>query len=248
MNTHTILGLLCILQITIFFTIPSAESLSIRMMSSSNNVKTFHFGAGCFWAPADKIKSKKGIVSASVGYCGDDNIQYTPTYESVCAGKTRLVEAVRVQYDANQLTFQDLLKYFNEVNTAEKGNKRQYEGVLFVSSDGEAEIAKTFLRDNQNVAATVEPMSNTFFEAEPYHQNYWSKWRIRVSILVLVLALGGKFGGDMSQTIYNVICYSFIALTLLERKFDNKVDKISLEKVNCNANSAPCSTTRIIEN
>lgn len=211
--------------------IPVVECLSMpMMMSSDKNIKTFHFGAGCFWAPADKIKSKTGIVSTSVGYCGDDNIQYTPTYESVCRGKTRLVEAVRVEYDANQLTFQELLQFFDEVNTAKEGNKRQYEGVLFVSSDEEAAIAKAFLRDNQNVVAKVEPMSNSFYKAEQYHQNYWSKWRIRVSILVLILALGGKFGGDMSGTFYNIICYSFIAFTLLERKFDNKVDQIISDK------------------
>lgn len=224
------------MQISVL-TIPAVESLSIRMMSSANNIKTFHFGAGCFWAPADKIKSKSGIVSASVGYCGDDNIQYTPTYEIVCGGKTRLVEAVRVEYDTNQLSFQELLKFYDEVNTAKKGNKRQYEGVLFVSSEEEAAIARDFLRDNQHVVATVEPMTKSFYKAESYHQNYWSKWRIRVSILVLTLALGGKFGGDMSQTIYNFICYSFIALTLLERKFGNKVDTITLEEGKCNSNS-----------
>jgi peptide-methionine (S)-S-oxide reductase len=216
----------------IAMTLPTVECLTAQTMASTNakNIKTFHFGAGCFWAPADKIKSRAGILSTSVGYCGDDNIQFTPTYESVCSGKSKLVETVRVEYDSSQLTFEDLLQMFSEVNTSKRGNKRQYEGIVFVSSDEEAEIANAFLRDRKDVVATVEPMSATFYKAEPYHQDYWSKLRIRISILVITLAFVGKYGGDMSQITYNILCYSFIGFTLLERKFDAKVDKIILKK------------------
>jgi len=199
---------------------------SFSMSAKSPNVKTFHFGAGCFWAPADKIKSMPGIISASVGYCGDDNIKTTPSYEGVCSGRTKLVEAVRVEYDANQLSFQELLPIFDEVNTAQWGTKRQYEGIVFTSSEEEAEIANKFLQENKQVVARVEPMSNAFYKAEKYHQDYWFKWRTRIPLLVVSLALVGQFGGDRSQTIYNIVCYAFIGFTLLERKVDTAVDKI----------------------
>ena len=197
--------------------------------SKSQNIKTFHMGAGCFWAPADNIKNKRGIISASVGYCGDDSVQTTPNYESVCGGRTKLVEAVRVEYDADALEFEDLLKMFNEVNTAEYGNKRQYAGVIFTSSDEERAIAENFLQENRSTVATVEPMSQLFYKAEKYHQNYWAKWRLRVPLLIVTLFVGGKFGGDYSQTIYNSICYGFIAFTLLERKVGTSVDKIIVD-------------------
>jgi len=197
---------------------------------SMNNVKTFHFGAGCFWAPADKIKSKPGIINASVGYCGDDSVQDVPSYERVCQGRTKLVEAVRVDYDADQLTFPDLLAIFDEVNTAQWGTSRQYEGIIFTSSDEEKSLAEDFLHQNKQVVAKVERMSDTFYTAEKYHQDYWAKWRTRIPLLVVSLALVGKFGGDMSQTIYNTVCYAFIGFTLLERKFDTSVDKIVVGK------------------
>jgi len=123
------------------------ESFSAINSNATPKIKTFHFGAGCFWAPADKIKSMPGIVSTSVGYCGDDTISPdTPiSYEKVCGGRTKLVEAVRVEYDANQLSYEDLLPMFAEVNTAEYGNKRQYSGVIFTSSEEEREIASNYL-------------------------------------------------------------------------------------------------------
>lgn len=204
----------------------TVESFSMSM----SNVKTFHFGAGCFWAPADKIKTKPGIINASVGYCGDDGVKDVPSYERVCQGRTKLVEAVRVEYDADQLTFPDLLAMFNEVNTAQWGTKRQYEGIIFTSSDEEKSFAEDFLQENKQVVAKVEPMSDTFYTAERYHQDYWAKWRTRIPLLVVSLALVGKFGGDMSQTIYNTVCYGFIGFTLLERKFDTSVDKIVVGK------------------
>jgi len=204
----------------------TSTSTSTTSGNTKNNIKTFHFGAGCFWAPADNIKTKPGIVSASVGYCGDDTVPYTPTYESVCGGRTKLVEAVRVEYDSNALSFSELLDMFYEVNTAQYGNKRQYEGVIFTSSKEEASIAEEYLENNKGVIAKAEPMSDVFYTAEKYHQDYWAKWRLRIPLLIGTLFVGGKFGGDMSQTIYNCICYGFIAFTLLERKVGTSVDKI----------------------
>ena len=200
---------------------------SIQAFSSTPSTKVFHFGAGCFWAPADKLRDVPGIISTSVGYCGDDTpFKSTPKYESVCAGRTKLVEAVRVEYDENQLQYEELLNLFANVNTAEFGNKRQYAGIIFTASDEEAETASNFLAENKQVVAYVEEMSDTFYKAEKYHQNYWFKWRVRVPALIATLAAVGEFGGDSRQTIYNAICYAFIAFTLLERKVGADVETI----------------------
>lgn len=214
------------LILSLAWAMETVTAFSMNMNTSpTQNIKTFHFGAGCFWAPADNIKKKNGIISASVGYCGDDEAQ-NPSYEQVCGGRTKLVEAVRVEYDADEVSFPDLLTMFTEVNTAQYGNKRQYDGIIFTASKEEASYAKKFLEVNQSIVAKVEPMSDVFHVAEKYHQDYWAKWRLRIPLLVATLFLGGKFGGDMSQTIYNTICYAFIGFTLIERKIDTSVDKI----------------------
>jgi methionine-S-sulfoxide reductase len=180
------------------------------------------------WEPADKIKGLPGILSTTVGYCGDDSVNGAPSYEKVCSGRTNLVEAVRIEYDPSILSYPELLEIFSSVNTAVRGGSRQYQGIIFVQSEEEATTAKNFLDANEQVVAKIEPMSTKFFKAEKYHQDYWSKFRLRIPIFVSSLLIAGRFGGDMSQTINNIICYGFIAFLLLERRIDNSVDTIVL--------------------
>jgi len=195
----------------------------------SSKVKTFYIGCGCFWAPADNLRDVPDIVSTTVGYCGDDSYDETfkspPSYETVCAGRTRLVEAIRVEYNSDELSYSDMLSLFAKVNTAEYRNKRQYQGIIFTSSDEEAAEAEKFLEDDKSIIGTVEPMSNVFFTAEDYHQDYWQKWRTRLAsftILVAVLVLNeDAIGRELSQKIWNILCYGGIAFTILERRFDS---------------------------
>ena len=202
------------------------ESFS-AVSPSSSKTKTFHFGGGCFWAPADNLRNVPGIVSTSVGYCGDDTpFGKAPTYEKVCNGRTNLVEAVRVEYDPDQLSYEDLLGQFAKVNTAEWANKRQYRGIIFTASNEEKQIASTFLDEdvNKSIVAVIEPMSKTFYTAEKYHQNYWAKWRIRLPTLLGTILLINSYGGDLigmdySQKLYNVVIWGFILFTLFERRF-----------------------------
>lgn len=210
----------------------AVESFSATPVSK---IKTAHFGAGCFWAPEDNLRNKPGIVSTSVGYCGDDTpLKSPPSYDKVCGGRTRLVEAVRVEYDETKLSYEDMLALFAEVNTAQWENKRQYRGIIFTSSDEENIIASKFLKDNEGVVAEIEKMSDNFYTAEKYHQDYWAKWRVRLPSLVALLAVIGTYGDDffdvdISQKLYNAIVYGFVLFSLVERRFftDQKIIKIN---------------------
>lgn len=221
-------------SILLFFTISSITLLSpVRSFSAktASKTKSFHFGGGCFWAPEDNLRNVPGIVSTSVGYCGDDTpFKSPPSYDKVCGGRTRLVEAVRVEYDITELSYEDMLSLFAKVNTAQWENKRQYRGIIFTSSNEEEKIASKFLKENEGVVAKLEPMSQTFYTAEKYHQDYWAKWRLRLPSLVALLAVIGTygddwFGGGVSQKVYNVIVYGFVFFSLVERRFftDQKI-------------------------
>ncbi|WP_203993487.1 peptide-methionine (S)-S-oxide reductase, partial [Sphaerisporangium rufum] len=65
------------------------------------------FGMGCFWGAERKFWQTPGVVSTSVGYQGG----YTPnpTYEEVCSGRTGHAEVVRVVYDPDQVSYEELL-------------------------------------------------------------------------------------------------------------------------------------------
>lgn len=221
-----------IFLVTLLF---AASPQAVTSFSAKPTTKTFHFGGGCFWAPEDNIRNVGGVVSTSVGYCGDDDYSKKfqnkpPSYDKVCGGRTNFVEAVRVEYDPSVLSYEDMLSEFARVNTATWANKRQYKGIIFTASKEEEEIASKFLESNDSVVAELEPMSKTFYTAEKYHQNYWAKWRLRLpSLFALCFAIGtfgeDLFGLDVSENLYNVIVWGFLAVSLIERRFfyDQKV-------------------------
>ncbi|XP_039078869.1 mitochondrial peptide methionine sulfoxide reductase isoform X2 [Hyaena hyaena] len=76
-------------------------------------------GMGCFWGAERKFWTIKGVYSTQVGYAGG----YTsnPTYKEVCSGKTGHAEVVRVVYQPERISFEELLKVFWENHDPTQG-------------------------------------------------------------------------------------------------------------------------------
>ncbi|CAD7686949.1 unnamed protein product [Nyctereutes procyonoides] len=106
------------------------------------------FGMGCFWGAERKFWTKKGVYSTQVGYAGG----YTsnPTYKEVCSGNTGHAEVVRVVYQPEHISFEELLKVFWENH-----DPTQEHGYGLITTD---------IREGQ-----------AFYYAEDYHQQYLSK-------------------------------------------------------------------------
>ena len=142
------------------------------------------FAAGCFWGIEEKFLSTNGVKETEVGYIGGktDN----PTYKEVCAGDTYHAEAVRVHYDSDEVTYDELLDIFFEIHDPTTLNRQgvdfgtQYRSSIFYLNDfqrlsSENKISQlNSTRFNNSIVTTIEE-AGPFWIAEEYHQKYIRK-------------------------------------------------------------------------
>ncbi len=72
--------------------------------------QTAVFGGGCFWCTEAVFKELRGIISVMPGYTG--GAVPNPTYEQVCGGSTGHAEAVKIEFDPAEISYNDLLTVF----------------------------------------------------------------------------------------------------------------------------------------
>src|SRR5437764_79051 len=77
---------------------------------SNSMTKIATFGAGCFWGVEDAFRHVAGVVNTAVGYSG--GTMENPTYHDVCTERTRHAEVVRVEYDPDKVSYEELLVVF----------------------------------------------------------------------------------------------------------------------------------------
>jgi peptide-methionine (S)-S-oxide reductase len=146
---------------------------------------TATFGAGCFWGVQAAFDKLEGVTRTEVGYQGGST--ENPTYEQVCRDDTGHAEAVRVQYDPNTISYEQLLNAFFDLHDPTQRNRQgpdigsQYRSVIFPHDENQRAAAEAKIEQlnrerpgNREVATTIEPNS-TFYPAEDYHQKYLEK-------------------------------------------------------------------------
>ncbi len=145
------------------------------------------FGMGCFWGVERKFWKLPGVISTQVGYAGG----YTPnpTYREVCSGMTGHNEVVRVVYDPQKISYDDLLKVFWENHDPTQGMRQgndagtQYRSGIYAydteqrtAAERTKEIYQAKLREAGYGAITTEIVdAPPFYYAEDYHQQYLDK-------------------------------------------------------------------------
>jgi peptide-methionine (S)-S-oxide reductase len=141
------------------------------------------FGAGCFWQVEEEFRCIPGVIDTAVGYEGGhvDN----PTYEQVCAGDTGHTEVARIEFDPDQISYEDIVRKYFQIHDPTQLNRQgpdvgyQYRSVVFAHSPEQAEAARRVLESEQArfdrpIVTTIED-AKTFWRAEDYHQCYLAK-------------------------------------------------------------------------
>jgi peptide methionine sulfoxide reductase msrA/msrB len=154
----------------------------LKLFSKS---ETIVLAGGCFWGLEHFLLLLDGIVKTRVGYCG--GLIKNPTYKEVCTGKTGHAESVEVSFNPNDLTLENLLKYFFQIHDPTTKDRQgndvgsQYRSAIFYYTEEQRVIADNILLKAKisgvfgNEITTEIAEVKQFWEAEEEHQQYLAK-------------------------------------------------------------------------
>lgn len=144
--------------------------------------ETAILAAGCFWCVEAVFDDLIGVESVESGYIGGhvDN----PTYRQVCEEDTGHAEAVRILFNPEQISYDELLEVFFHVHDPTQLNRqgndvgKQYRSAIFYLNDAQKESAEKAIEAAQldwpdRIVTQVVPATR-FWEAEDYHRDYFA--------------------------------------------------------------------------
>ncbi len=140
------------------------------------------FAGGCFWCTEAAYEQLEGVTDVESGYAGGkkENANYT----AVSTGRTGHAEAIRVTYDPERITYDQLLDVFFDAHDPTQLNRQgadkgtQYRSAIFFTGDEEKSAAQAKMDElkkkkafDRAIVTTLEPLTE-FYPAEDYHQDY----------------------------------------------------------------------------
>lgn len=139
-------------------------------------------GGGCFWCTEAVFNHVKGVEEVISGYTGG-NAPGKPTYREICSGLTGHAEVVKVTFDANIISYKEILEIFMTTHDPTTLNRQgadvgtQYRSVIYYYNDTQKEIANRVLEElnplySNQIVTEVSPMG-VFYEAEKEHQEFY---------------------------------------------------------------------------
>jgi peptide-methionine (S)-S-oxide reductase len=151
----------------------------------NRRLETATLGTGCFWCTEAIFNQLKGVHSVVSGYSGG-HVE-NPTYEEVCAKTSGHAEVVRIEYDPEVISYEELLEVFWRVHDPTTPNRQgndvgpQYRSAIFYHNDQQKEIAeRSFLDTDESdlwpdpIVTEISPLEN-YYPAEDYHQKYYER-------------------------------------------------------------------------
>ncbi len=138
-------------------------------------------GGGCFWCLEALFQKLPGVLSVESGFAGGTT--KNPTYQQVCTGSTGHAEVIKITYDPEKISYNQLLDFFWRAHDPTTWNQQgadlgpQYRSVIFTTSAQQQNAAEMSKKRAQAffekpIVTQIEPLEK-FYPAEKYHQNYY---------------------------------------------------------------------------
>jgi peptide methionine sulfoxide reductase msrA/msrB len=175
----------CINSVSLSFEPNSTNTAVTDSKALDADTAEIVLGGGCFWCIEAVYQKLTGVYTVESGYQGG-TVEY-PSYKQVCVGNTMHAEVVRLKYDPEVTSYEEILKVFFTVHNPTELNKQgndegtQYRSVIFFANERERTQATEIIAAldasgayDDKIVTTLEP-SATFYKAEDYHQNYYNQ-------------------------------------------------------------------------
>ncbi|MCK9449008.1 MAG: peptide-methionine (S)-S-oxide reductase MsrA [Bacteroidales bacterium] len=156
----------------------------IQMTTQSLPIDTITLGSGCFWCTEAVFQQLKGVIKTESGYAGGKLSK--PSYWEVSTGLTGHAEVVRISYDPEQISLEQILEVFWKTHDPTTLNRQgadvgtQYRSVIFYHNQQQKETAqriKQALEDEEiwdKPIVTEITALKSFYKAEDTHQNFYN--------------------------------------------------------------------------
>lgn len=161
------------------------KNKEMKMNKSTQNAQSAVFAGGCFWCTESDFEKVDGVLEAVSGYTGGHVTN--PTYHQVTSGTTGHVEAVKVVYDPDTISYEKLLTVFwRTIDPTDAGGQfvdrgSQYASAIFYANEQERQLAEASKKNLENSGIFKKPIVTEilplgpFYAAEDYHQDFYKK-------------------------------------------------------------------------
>ncbi len=149
---------------------------------TTKNLQIATVGGGCFWCTEAVFQEVKGVESVVSGYTGG-KAPGRPTYREICSGLTGHAEVVKITFDADVITYEDILIIFMTTHDPTTLNKQgadrgtQYRSVIYYHDTKQKEIAEIVLKElaqyYKDPIVTELSRAQVFYDAEKEHQDFY---------------------------------------------------------------------------
>lgn len=160
---------------------PTAGPPPAAPIEGATSIATF--AAGCFWGVEARFAAVHGVVDAVSGYTGGTTAE--PTYEQVCSDATGHAEAVRLEFDPDVVSYEQLVEAFFALHDPTTRDRQgwdvgsQYRSAIFFHTPQQETVARAVALRLAQSGAYDDPIvteivpAGAFWRAEEYHQDYY---------------------------------------------------------------------------
>lgn len=153
-------------------------SADVKDVKNKNEI---YLAGGCFWGVEGYFKKIPGVIDTSVGYAnGKTN---STNYRNL--KKTDHAETVKIIYDKDIISLQELLEHYfriiepTSINKQGNDKGRQYRTGIYYTNKNDKLVINEIIRQKQEnydekIAVEVTALNN-FILGEDYHQDYLDK-------------------------------------------------------------------------